>query len=149
MGWFQSIFGGGSAGDTVKGIGEGISTVATGIRSAITGEISPEKKAELEKIALDAETQAQKLQLEINRAEAGHESTFVAGWRPFLGWTFGLGMANNYLLRPWAVFIAGLFDKNLNFPVVDLTLMLPLVTGMLGLAGMRTYEKSKGIATNH
>ena len=153
MSWVGKIFGAKetaeAAGVVVESVSSGISNLATGIRSAITGEISPEKKAELEKIALEAENLQKHTQLEINLAEAQHQSVFVSGWRPFIGWVCGLSLANNYILRPWAIAILSTTNKSFEFPVIDLSLMIPIMTGMLGLAGMRTYEKKQGVTKNH
>jgi hypothetical protein len=153
MSWLGKIFGAKetaeAASTVVESVSSGISNLATGIRSAITGEISPEKKAELEKIALEAENLQKHAQLEINLAEAQHQSTFVAGWRPFIGWVCGLSLANNYILRPWAIAVLSASGKVFEFPVIDLSLMIPIMTGMLGLAGMRTYEKKQGVTGNH
>ena len=153
MSWLGKIFGAKetaeAASTVVESVSSGITNLATGIRSAITGEISPEKKAELERIALQAENLQKHTQLEINLAEAQHQSAFVAGWRPFIGWVCGLSLANNYILRPWAIAVLSASGKVFEFPVIDLSLMIPIMTGMLGLAGMRTYEKKQGVTGNH
>jgi hypothetical protein len=153
MSWLGNLFGAKetaeAASTVVESVSTGITNLATGIRSAITGEMSPEKKAELEKIALEAENLQKHTQLEINLAEAQHQSPFVAGWRPFIGWVCGLSLANNYILRPWAIAVLSASGKTFEFPVIDLSLMIPIMTGMLGLAGMRTYEKKQGVTQNH
>ena len=153
MSWLGRIFGvketAQAAGIVIESVSSGITNLATGIRTAITGEMSPEKKAELEKIALEAENLQKHTQLEINLAEARHQSAFVAGWRPFIGWVCGLSLANNYILRPWAIAVLSASGKAFEFPVIDLSLMIPIMTGMLGLAGMRTYEKKQGVTKNH
>lgn len=138
-----------AAGSVIESVSSGITNLASGIRSAITGEMSPEKRAELERIALEAENLQKHTQLQINLAEAQHQSAFVAGWRPFIGWVCGLSLANNYILRPWAIAILSSAGKTFEFPVIDLSLMIPIMTGMLGLAGMRTYEKKQGVTKNH
>lgn len=79
-------------------------------------------------------------QLEVNKQEAAHKSLFVAGWRPFIGWVCGVAMGVNYLGVP----IAGAFGVVL--PVLDITTMFPVLLGMLGLAGLRTGEKIKGVS---
>jgi hypothetical protein len=153
MGWLGKLFGAketaDAAGTVITSMSSGITNLATGIRSAITGELPPEKRAELERIALEAENLQKHTQLEINLAEAQHQSTFVAGWRPFIGWVCGLSLANNYILRPWAIAVLSASGKVFEFPVIDLSLIIPIMTGMLGLAGMRTYEKKQGVTKNH
>lgn len=153
MSWLGNIFGAQktaeAASTVVDSISSGISNLATSIRSAITGELSPDKRAELERIALNAENLQKHTQLQINLAEANHQSVFVAGWRPFIGWVCGFALANNYIVRPWAIAALSAAGATFEFPVIDLSLMLPVLTGMLGLAGMRTYEKKQGVSQNH
>lgn len=83
-------------------------------------------------------------QLEVNKAEAASSSTFVAGWRPFIGWVCGAGLASQYIIGPLLSWVAGLFHHTLGYPSLDLGELMPLLMGMLGLAGMRTYEKVQG-----
>ena len=87
-----------------------------------------------------------KAQLEINKTEAQHNSLFVSGWRPAVGWTCCLGMAANFLIIPMTNFALALASSNITIPLIDLETMLPVLLGMLGLGGMRSYEKSKGVA---
>jgi hypothetical protein len=87
-----------------------------------------------------------KAQLEINKTEAKHNSLFVSGWRPAVGWTCCLGMAANFLIIPMTNFALALASSNISIPLIDLETMLPVLLGMLGLGGMRSYEKSKGVA---
>ena len=81
-----------------------------------------------------------KAQLEINK------TLFVSGWRPAVGWTCCLGMAANFLIIPMTNFALALASSNISIPLIDLETMLPVLLGMLGLGGMRSYEKSKGVA---
>jgi hypothetical protein len=76
---------------------------------------------------------------ETNTVEAASPNLFVSGWRPAIGWVGALGLAYQYLLRPIAVG-AGWHD----LPALDQSLM-ELVTAMLGMAGLRTYEKTLGV----
>ena len=73
-------------------------------------------------------------QLEINKVEAAHKSLFVAGWRPFIGWVCGIGLFYNVLVNP---FLAIWFVM----PEVDPAMLYPVLMGMLGLGGMRSFEK--------
>ena len=96
-----------------------------------------------------AERHAQELakgQLEINKAEAQSRNVFIAGWRPFLGWTMGFAMAYNYVIQPIAIFVLAQLDYLVALPALDMTEMMPVLLGMLGLGGLRTYEKKKGIS---
>lgn len=85
-------------------------------------------------------------QIALNGKEAEHSSMFVAGWRPFIGWVCGLGFAMNFLISPIATFISGYMGSTVVFPQADLTTMLPVLLGMLGLGGFRSFEKMKGTA---
>lgn len=91
-------------------------------------------------------------QIDINKVEAASQSMFVAGWRPFLGWVCGAAFAYGFVLQPIAiaVFVAfkPTFDKNL-LPTVDMTNMMPVLFGMLGLGAMRSYDKTKGTSNGH
>ena len=139
MGLFSKIFGGG---DTVKGVMEGAGTLIKDVRSAITGEISPEAKAELM-------LHADELQSAVNLQEAKHPSIFVAGWRPFVGWTCGVGLAYNYIIAPLATAFAGLAGKEWELLPLDTGELITLLITMLGVAGLRTFEKSQGTIGEH
>ena len=98
-----------------------------------------------------AEKHAQELakaQIEVNKTEAAHRSLFVSGWRPAVGWTCCLGLASNYLLIPMANFALALADSTIEVPVLDISTMMPVLMGMLGLGAMRTAEKVKGVERN-
>ena len=85
-------------------------------------------------------------QLEVNKAEAGHKSMFIAGWRPFVGWTCGLALFYTYLIQPIALFIMGQTGTLVHLPEIDLGTMMPVLLGMLGLGGLRSWEKWKKVA---
>ena len=90
--------------------------------------------------------QLQLSQLEINKVEAGSASLFVAGWRPAIGLVCGVSLLYAALVEPIARFIATvLFTYTGLFPIINTELTLQILLGLLGLAGMRSYEKSKGI----
>ena len=95
-----------------------------------------------------AERHAQELakaQIAVNQKEAAHKSLFVAGWRPAVGWVCVLGMASNFMVIPLANFALALAESTVVVPVLDLTQMMPVLMGMLGLGAMRTVEKAKGV----
>ena len=86
-------------------------------------------------------------QIEINKIEAGHRSIFVAGWRPFLGWSLSFAMAWHYVLAPLILFIASFFGYQLpQLPEFDMASLMTVLMGMLGLGGLRTVEKINGVA---
>ena len=95
-----------------------------------------------------AERHAQELakaQLEVNKQEAAHKNLFVAGWRPAVGWVCVLGMASNFMVIPMANFALALAGSTIIVPILELTEMMPVLMGMLGLGAMSTVEKSKGV----
>ena len=105
-----------------------------------------------EKMALEIEMrkldQANDMaQLAVNTEEAKSASVFVSGWRPAIGWTCGLGLLYVSLLLPIAQFAAKMYGYAGTFPEVDTTITMQVLFGMLGLSGMRTYEKTKGVAS--
>lgn len=109
----------------------------------------PEKKREAEmelvRMAADGELKQVIAQLEINAREAAHPSVFVAGWRPAFGWCGAAGFIYATILQPllaWASTVKGWPAP----PVLNLDLLWVVVTGMLGIGGLRTFEKAKGVS---
>lgn len=91
---------------------------------------------------LAAETDLAKLQVQVNLEEAKSANWFVAGWRPFIGWTCGCGLAYVSIIEPLARFAAQVwFHYTGSFPVIDTTITMQVLLGMLGLAAARTVEK--------
>ena len=126
MNWLKGLLGflGGGKGDGAGGL-------ATDIREAIKGkELDPAEMI--------------RLQGEINKMEAQNPSKFVSGWRPFIGWVSGFALAYNYILRPFIEPLYMVYHPNIVLPVLDMGELMPILLGMLGIAGMRTYEKVKG-----
>lgn len=106
-------------------------------------------KEEMETRMLDAMTGLVQGQLEINKAEAQHGSIFVAGWRPGIGWICGVALGWNFIVQPiitWAAFATG-YDLA-GAPTLDTGELTTILLGMLGLGGLRTYEKRLGVARN-
>lgn len=85
-------------------------------------------------------------QIAVNTEEAKHASIFVAGWRPFIGWVGGVGLAYSFVLAPFIEFIARVFGYAGVMPEPDAAQLLTLVLSMLGVGAMRSYDKSKGTA---
>ena len=97
---------------------------------------------------LAADTDLAKLQIQTNIAEAAG-NWFTAGWRPCIGWVCGAGLAYAALIEPFARFIAKVgFGYTGDFPVIDTTLTMQILMGMLGLGAMRSVEKVKGAESN-
>ena len=85
-------------------------------------------------------------QVEINKVEAASDSLFVSGWRPFIGWVAGGGVAWTFVLSPFVEFISRLLGWEGVMPELDANQLMALITAMLGVAGYRTYEKVQGVA---
>lgn len=99
-------------------------------------------RLELLKLQQSGELAAMLAQTEINKVEAASSSVFVAGWRPAIGWVCAMAMGYQYLLRPFLV----AYHPALAFPGLDDNLW-QLLAGMLGLGGLRTFEKVNGVAS--
>ena len=84
-------------------------------------------------------------QMEINKIEAAHQSIFVSGWRPGVGWVCALGLLYASFIEPLMRFIAAMLDYTGTFPVIDTSITMQVLLGMLGLGAMRTREKEKGV----
>jgi hypothetical protein len=122
----------------------GIGSVAD-LASNVINKIWPDK-SEQEKQQLAAAVMVIQGQLEINKTEAANPSVFVSGWRPAIGWVCGAACAWNWIGLP--ILKAGLAVANYSVALspADLTEMLPILLGMLGLGGLRTLEKINGAA---
>jgi len=104
-------------------------------------------KLELLKLQQSGELAIMAAQTDINKVEAGSASLFVSGWRPAIGWVCGAACAWNWIGLPIAMFAAAYLGKTLNLKPADITEMLPVLMGMLGLGGLRTLEKVNGVAS--
>lgn len=129
------------------GIGSIVESVGKIADDLITSD-EERMKIALQEKAIDAQLMTG--QMEINKAEAQHKSLFVAGWRPFIGWIGGIALAYQFILYPlliwgWTLFQAkGWVPADLKPPpVFDSGPLFAVVTGMLGIGGMRSYDKLK------
>lgn len=105
--------------------------------------ISTEMKGEIDNAAA---------QIAVNTAEAQNRSTFVAGWRPFIGWVCGFAFAYVYVMQPFLQFILVAFGINFDaskLPVINVGEMMPVLLGMLGLGAMRSFDKTNGNGNGH
>ena len=100
-------------------------------------------------LATMAERHAQELaksQIEVNKAEAQSRHWFVASWRPFIGWTCGIALMWHFVLSQFILFFATMFGFSLPaLPEFDMGSLMTVLMGMLGLGGLRTFEKYKGM----
>ena len=84
-------------------------------------------------------------QIDLNNQEAAHQSMFVAGWRPFVGWTCGVALAYHFLIAPLLGFMLVLYCIDTPMPEFEFSQLSTNLMGMLGLGGLRSYEKMKGV----
>ena len=99
-------------------------------------------KAEMEllKMAGEQDFQSTIKQIEVNIQEAQHQSIFVAGWRPFVGWICGLGLAYQAILHNLIEWLSGIYGFPVP-PAPDSDVLIYVLGGLLGLGALRTYEK--------
>jgi hypothetical protein len=103
-------------------------------------------KLEIEAQLVASANEAALAQVEVNKIEAGHSSVFVAGWRPSIGWVCAAGLAWAFVLAPvasWALVVSG---AKAELPDIQTDYLLELVIAMLGMGGLRTFEKMRGVA---
>jgi hypothetical protein len=103
-------------------------------------------KLEMEARLLEAATAQASQQTEINKIEAGHQSIFVSGWRPYIGWVCGMAIAWAFLVAPMLSWLLPVMGVVAAVPPLQTEFLLELVFAMLGLGGLRTFEKLKGVA---
>ena len=103
-------------------------------------------KAEMEAQLVTAANAAAMAQVEVNKVEAAHSSVFVAGWRPSIGWVCAAGLAWAFVVAPiasWALMVLGIKAE---LPAIQFDHLFELVLAMLGIGGLRTFEKLRGVA---
>lgn len=139
MGIFDLDFGG-----IISGVGQIIDDIHT----------SDEERQKILLEGMQIEADLRKGQMDINETEAKHKSIFVAGWRPFIGWVGGAALAYQFILYPLLIWIwsfaqgQGWISVDLSAPpILNTGALLTVITGMLGIGGMRSYDKLKGTDT--
>ena len=128
-----------------------VGNLFTSLREAITGKKieDPVEKAKLE-LQLEQLEQALKMgQIKINEAEAQNPNWFVAGWRPFIGWIGGTALAYEFIVSPLIQWACKIYGLSITSPIIDSSMLFNLVLAMLGLGGMRTFEKLKNVQDKH
>lgn len=109
-------------------------------------EKAAEAQRAIESALLENAAQINLAQIEVNKAEAQHRTIFVAGWRPFIGWVCGIALAWHFVGVPVTVFfIAWAGAEVPELPAFDMNSLMTVLMGMLGLGGLRTFEKMKGL----
>ena len=106
-------------------------------RKSVAGNLAWDIREAIKGKELDP-TQLLEIQTKINELEAQHRTVFVAGWRPFIGWVCGFAFAFHYIVMP-------LLQSYTDIKIVefDTNSLFTVLMGMLGLGGLRTYEKIK------
>lgn len=108
-------------------------------RKSVAGNLAWEIREAIKGKELDP-NQLIEIQTKINEIEAGHRTVFVAGWRPFIGWVCGFALAYNFVIRD--LFIWALNPETVP-PALQMEHLMTVLLGMLGLGGLRTFEKIK------
>jgi hypothetical protein len=115
----------------------------TSIISRVWPDKTEQEKAELQ-VALQEDTNLTAIlthQADIDANEAQSDNLFISGWRPSIGWVCSLSFAWQFVIQPILLFIASATNHPITLPTFDLSTMSTVLFGMLGLSGMRTYEK--------
>ena len=103
-------------------------------------------KADMEAALVKAANEAALAQVEVNKIEAGHSSVFVAGWRPAIGWVCAAALAWAFIAAPVATWGMAALGVRETLPAIGTDNLFELVLAMLGLGGLRTFEKMRGVA---
>tara|TARA_R100001163_G_scaffold50272_1_gene37807 strand:- start:24 stop:425 length:402 start_codon:yes stop_codon:yes gene_type:complete len=112
-----------------------------------------EDKDQKAKLAHELATMADRLaheqqlaQIAVNKEEAASGSLFKGGWRPFVGWVCGVAFCYHFILQPVIIFIVSIIGVNVpDLPEFQMNTLLTVLGGLLGIGGLRTYEKQKGL----
>lgn len=127
-------------GDLLREIGQTVRQVLPNPQAQAEFDL---KIMELAERAEQRENELMLGQIQVNQTEAQHSNIFVAGWRPFVGWASGLSVAYIFLVRPLLTQIFGV-----PMPDLEIVELMMLLGAMLGMGGMRTAEKFRGLASS-
>ena len=147
-------------GGVIKGIVgiAGNANPITAVVSTVLDRVIPDKaandaaKAKLAEMDQAGDLQEALGQIQIDVAEAQSKSTFVAGWRPFIGWTCGAALAYSYVIQPFlvaVVIICGVHFDVSQLPKLDMVTLIGLLSTMLGMGILRTVDKANGQGGGH
>ena len=107
----------------------------------------PAQRDQAKLALLNLQQSGELAQIAVNQEEAKSSSVFVAGWRPAIGWVCGLACSWNWIGLPIARFVLLINGKDIQLSPADLSEMMPVLMGMLGLGSLRTLEKINGVAS--
>lgn len=130
------------------------------IEKALSFIPDPKMKAEAQQKALEELNRHQEellkalssvdtAQIGVNTEEAKSTNLFIAGWRPFLGWVGGIALTWQYVLQPITTYFITLSGKTVTLPVFDFSTMSTILMAILGIGGLRTWEKVQGVNDKH
>ena len=119
-----------------------------GIADKVLGKFIPDKtlRDQLRHEMNMAFHEANLAQVEVNKQEAASQSMFVAGWRPSVGWICSISMGYHFIVQPLLVFILKANGIEVELPEFEFAQLSTILMGMLGLGGLRTYEKLQGVS---
>lgn len=116
---------------------------------------SVEERQEAKLRLIEMQQKGELAQIAVNAVEAKHENIFVSGWRPFIGWVCGFAFVYNFIIQPMLVFMMWVYTSQTGYafpiellPELDMQTILVVLGGILGLGGLRTYEKRTGTNMN-
>lgn len=140
----------------MKAVNVDVGSIAGGLFNLIDKLFTTDEERENAKLRLiELEQKGQLAQIAVNAVEAKHESIFVSGWRPFIGWVCGIAFAYNFIIQPFLLFAiwavttyTGVSFPTATLPELDMASLLAVLGGILGLGGLRTYEKRTGTNLN-
>ena len=133
------------------GILSSLLPVATKIIDRVVPDKNAAKKAKLDmqKELTTAFNKANLAQIETNKIHAAHPSIFVSGARPAIMWICAFGLGWQFVFQPVAVWVLALTDAGVALPIIETEGLMSLTLALLGLGGMRSFEKSKGVQRNN
>lgn len=137
------------AGDVIKSVGDAVDKFVTTDKERLELQIERDKAVQDHEYRMELlDQQLDIAQTEVNKAEATNPSLFVAGWRPAIGWVCAAALGYQFMLYPllsW--FAVAVLGTDKAPPGLNMSELFPLIFGMLGIAGMRSFDKLKGIDT--
>lgn len=132
-------------GDLIDGVKDLVSEVVVDKDKRDQVNLELKKLEDQAQARLDAQVAGQ---IEINKVEAASGSVFVAGWRPAIGWVGALALLWAFVLGPAVQWLGQMFGHPIAIPDPNFSELMPLIFAILGIGGMRTFEKVKGVSTN-
>ena len=124
-----------------------ITNSVVGIAGSVLNKFVADKNLKM-KLEHELKTQLQTAnlaQIEVNKIEAASKSWFVAGWRPSVGWVCSLAMLYHFIIAPMIQFAIGIAGIQVDLPEFEFSQLSTILMAMLGMAGLRTYEKKEKV----